>query len=281
MHLIHDIFKAHKIEVKSYQPLSGGDINDVYKVSSGVQYYVIKLNSASQYPDMFEIEAKSLKLLSESNSFFVPEVIAHGHFEDRTYLIMTFISSGQNKNFSEEFAVALAKLHRNQSDEYGLDFNNFIGRLPQSNLPNTTDAVEFYISLRLKPQFKLAYDKGFRFDNLDNFYKNIEQIIPKEKASLIHGDLWSGNYLITNNNEPCIYDPAVCYASREMDLAMMQLFGGFPQDIFRIYDEIYPLMPDWTFRVELWQLYYILVHVNLFGASYYSSAKRLLSKYSA
>jgi fructosamine-3-kinase len=279
MHLIDDIFKEHGIEVQSSRPLSGGDINDVYHVKSKDQDFVIKLNSASQYPDMFEKEAKSLKLLSETRSFIIPEVKAFGQFEGKTYLIMTHISSGQNKNFSEKFAVALAKLHRQKSTEYGLDFDNYIGRLPQSNLPKTEDPVEFYINLRLEPQFKLAHDQGFEFDKLNTFYKNLEQMIPKENASLIHGDLWSGNYLITDKNEACIYDPAISYASREMDLAMMQLFGGYPKEIFKVYNDIFPLEKEWTYRIELWQLYYILVHVNLFGASYYSSAKRLLAKY--
>ncbi len=279
--MVHRIFEKHHLKVISAQTLSGGDINEVYKVKTANQDFVIKLNSASRYPDMFEKEAKSLKLLSGTNSFSIPEVIAYGQFEDKTYLIMTYISPGQKKDFSEDFALALAKLHRQQSEFYGLDFDNFIGRLPQTNQPRTEDPVEFYIHRRLKPQFGLAQENGFEFKNLDRFYKNLEQIIPKEKASLIHGDLWSGNYLISSSGEPCIFDPAICYASREMDLAMMKLFGGYPGEIFEIYNHIFPLEKDWKYRIELWQLYYILVHVNLFGASYFSSARRLLAKYNA
>ncbi len=281
MHLIKDIFNKHSLEVQSYLPLSGGDINDVYQVKTKDQDFVIKLNSASRYPDMFEIEADSLKLLSETNSFTIPQVIAYGQSEDKTYLIITHISSGQNKNFSEKFASALAKLHRRQSDYYGLDFDNYIGRLPQPNQPKTKDPVAFYVNLRLEPQFKLAHEKGFKFQNIDAFYKNLESIIPQEKASLIHGDLWSGNYLVTHKGNACIFDPAIGYACREMDIAMMKLFGGYPHSIFEIYNEIFPLEADWKFRTELWQLYYILVHVNLFGSSYYSRARAMLAKYNA
>ena len=114
---------------------------------------------------------------------------------------------------------------------------------------------------------------------LDEFYKNLESIIPKEKASFIHGDLWAGNYLITPNNKACIFDPAIAYAPREMDLAMMKLFGGYPQEVFKIYEEIFPLQDDWKSRISLWQLYYILVHLNLFGASYYGQANHILKQY--
>jgi fructosamine-3-kinase len=280
MSFVHHIFEKHAISVISTQALSGGDINDVYKVKSTEQDYVLKLNSASLYPDMFEKEAKSLKLLSTTNSFTIPEVIAYGDWKDKTYLILTYISSEQNSDFSEKFAVDLAKLHRNQSEKYGLDFDNYIGRLHQFNSPKTSDPVGFYINSRLEPQFRLALKNGFVFKNIDKLFKNIEQLVPKEKASLIHGDLWSGNYLITENAKACIYDPAICYASREMDIGMMKLFGGYPQSVFEIYNEIFPLEADWKYRIELWQLYYILVHVNLFGSSYFQRAKSMLAKYS-
>jgi fructosamine-3-kinase len=278
---IKDIFEKHGIKTTTSSTLSGGDINEVYKVKSEETDFVIKLNSASQYPNMFEKEAKSLGILAETNSFIIPETIAYGEFEDKTYLILSHIPSGQKTNFAQHFAQALAKLHRHQSENYGLGFDNYIGRLPQHNKSRTTNAVEFYINLRLEPQFKLAHQNGFQFKNIEGFYKNLEEIIPREKASLIHGDLWSGNYLISKTGKPCIYDPAIAFASREMDLAMMQLFGGYPKAIFEIYNDVFPLEGNWKSRIELWQLYYILVHVNLFGASYYGQAKHMIAKYCA
>lgn len=281
MNQIQAILDKNNISTRSVNALSGGDINDVYKIDAEEQSYVIKLNAASKYPEMFEKEAQSLLLLSDTNSFEIPKVIAYGVFEDKTYLIMTYLPSGKNIDFEEEFALALAKMHQCQSEQYGLDFNNFIGSLPQNNLPKTKNPIDFYINLRMEPQFELAHQNGFAFTNIDRFYKNLEEIIPDEKASLIHGDLWSGNYLITDSGKPAIYDPAIAFASREMDLAMMQLFGGYPRAVFDVYNEIFPLEKGWKSRIELWQLYYILVHVNLFGASYYSRAKTMLAKYSA
>lgn len=279
--ILEEICSKYNIDLLGWQPLSGGDINQVYKIKSKEGDFVIKINDAHLYPGMFEVEAKSLLKLRSSNSFVIPEVIGHGGIEDNMYLLLEYIKSEPNLDFSESFAKALAKLHQNNSSEFGLDFNNYIGRLSQENLPKRDSVLDFYINLRLEPQFKMASERGFKFRNIDQFYKTLEDIIPEEKASLIHGDLWSGNYLITENGEACIFDPAVAYAPREMDIAMMKLFGGYPQEIFEIYHNIYPLQHNWKNRIEIWQLYYILVHVNLFGSSYFSQAKGIINKFTA
>lgn len=278
MQHIEEICKLNAIDFKNISPLSGGDINESYKVETFQKAFAIKVNQAERFPEMFELEARSLDILAKTNSFIIPEVIAYGEYKTYTYLILDFIESGRPDKSSQAFAEALAKLHQNQSDQFGLEFNNYIGRLPQTNLPQKSNALDFYIELRLEPQFKLAHEKGFEFKHLDNFYKKLETLIPKENASLIHGDLWAGNHLFTSN-QACIFDPAIAYASREMDLAMMKLFGGYSQEIFKIYNEIFPLKPDWRSRVQLWQLYYILVHLNLFGSSYLGQAKNLIRQY--
>ncbi len=278
MQHINAICKLNAIDVQNISPLSGGDINETYKVNTSNTAFVIKVNQANRFPKMFELEAKSLDKLASTNSFVIPEIIAFGNYQNHTYLILKYIESGQPQNASEIFAVDLAKLHQNQSKTFGLDFDNYIGRLSQINLPQKESALDFYVELRLKPQFKLAQQKGFEFKNLNNFYKNLKSIIPKEKASLIHGDLWAGNHLFTST-QACIFDPAIAYAPREMDLAMMKLFGGYNQNIFKIYNEIFPLESNWESRIPLWQLYYILVHLNLFGSSYYGQAQQIISKY--
>ena len=281
MEYIKTICQANGIDCLDIQPLSGGDINDTYKINTAENAYVIKLNQASRFPKMFEIEAKSLDVLRKTKSFIIPKVIGFGNYEQHTYLILDHIKSVSGQDFSENFAIALAKLHQHQSENFGLDFDNYIGRLKQINLPRSQNAVDFYINLRLEPQFKMAKEKGFEFKNLGQFYKNLESIIPQEKSSLIHGDLWAGNYLISKDARPCIFDPAIAYAPREMDLAMMKLFGGYPQEVFKIYDELFPLPKDWELRIGLWQLYYILVHLNLFGASYLGQARQILKQFGA
>lgn len=281
MQYVNEICNQHKIEVQTTTPLSGGDINQVYKITSKKDDYVIKLNVANRHPKMFEAEAKSLQLLLESDSFIIPEVIGYGEHKDKTYLILKHIESSSSYDFAETFAVALAKLHQKQSDFFGLEFDNYIGRLIQKNTPYQSDPISFYLNLRLEPQFKMAHDNGFEFDGLNKLYKTLEQLIPMEKASLIHGDLWSGNYLITDKGEACIFDPAIAYAPREMDIAMMKLFGGYPQEVFKIYNAIFPLESGWESRVSIWQLYYVLAHVNFFGSSYYNQAKRIINQFTA
>lgn len=230
---------------------------------------------------MFEAEAKGLRLLKSTQSFTIPEVINCGETGNQSYLLMEYIAEGPKQpHFWETFGNQLAQLHRNTAPHFGLEHDNYIGSLPQKNDGNHTQAADFHIEKRLLPQLDLAATKGFSFQNLSSFYKNILQEIPDEPPALIHGDLWNGNYLNDENGNPCLIDPAVCFASREMDLAMMQLFGGFPEKVFDSYHNSFPLQPGWKTRTDLWQLYYLLVHLNLFGSGYYNQVNAILKKYS-
>jgi fructosamine-3-kinase len=126
----------------------------------------------------------------------------------------------------------------------------------------------------------MAFDKGYEFKDLKRFYSNISDAIPNEAPSLIHGDLWNGNYLVSECGEPTLIDPAVAFAPREMDLAMMQLFGGFSSEVYLLYDERFPLPDQWKERIGIWQLYYLLVHLNLFGSGYYHQVHSIVKQYS-
>ncbi|NNM23101.1 MAG: phosphotransferase [Flavobacteriaceae bacterium] len=270
----------HALELNDIKPLTGGDINEVYLLETINGSFVIKLNLARRFPGMFEAEAEGLKLLLEAKAFDIPAVSYTGIVDDYEYLIMDFIPSGsQGPRFWESFAQKLARLHQNSADQFGLDHSNYIGSLPQYNEFHDS-AATFYISQRLEPQIELAMDKGFKFPDLNMFYKNITQLIPEEPAALVHGDLWNGNYLVSTMGEPVLIDPAVAFASREMDLGMMMLFGGFPNAVFEMYDELFPLPGDWKERIPIWQLYYLLVHLNLFGKGYLNRVTSILAAYS-
>lgn len=259
--------------------LSGGDINDVFLMICEEGKVVAKVNDAFKFPGMFSAEAKGLEILKESKSFKIPEVISFGKINKESYLLLEYKENGKPKlNFWEIFAENLANLHRNTNEEFGLDHDNYIGSLPQYNTFCPT-ASEFYISQRLEPQFKLSSDK-FEFNNLESFYKNISEEIPNEPPALIHGDLWSGNFMVSENGEPVLIDPAVSYAPREIDLAMMKLFGGFDESVFENYNAIFSLTPGWKKRIDIWQLYYLLVHLNLFGSGYLSGVTSIIKKYS-
>ncbi len=275
---VRALCQTHNISLSKLERLSGGDISQVYKVYATNQSYVVKVNALFPNDNMLQVEAMSLSILKETNSFLVPEVIAEGKYNGYQYLILEYIDSQNNPN-AEAFARALAKRHTETSGTFGLEFDKYIGSLPQKNTMIYTSASEFYIHLRLEPQFKMASEKGFNFNHTDLLYQVIADVVPNEKPSLIHGDLWSGNHMFTEHN-PVIIDPAISFAPREMDIAMMKLFGGFSPELFGIYDELFPLCKDWEERIQLWQLYYLLVHLNLFGQSYYRSVERIIKTYS-
>ncbi len=277
--LLQHIASRNNIQLTEFKSLSGGDINDVFLLKCHEGNFVVKLNDISKFPRIFEVEAKGLQLLKKSDSFKIPNVIAEGVFQNASYLLLEFIAPGNVSNiFWESFAEKLAKLHKTSNKQFGLDHTNYIGSLPQKNEYRST-ASEFYISQRLEPQFKLALENGFSFKNLEGFYKNISREIPSEPPSLIHGDLWSGNYMVAKKDKAVLIDPAVAFAPREMDLAMMKLFGGFSEEVFSNYDSIFPLTNGWKERVPLWQLYYLLVHLNLFGSGYLHQVKGIMKRF--
>jgi len=173
-------------------------------------------------------------------------------------------------------------MHKNcPSEQFGFTSNNFIGRLDQLN-DFYNSFLDFYVNCRLDPQTKMAFDSNLfskkEINAMAKLYNKLDDLIPIEKASLIHGDLWNGNVL-WSETKVFLIDPAVAYSHRESDLAMMHLFGGFPECCFEAYAECYPLEKGWRERMDLFQLYYLLVHVNLFGASYVQSVKKILEKY--
>lgn len=279
--LLLKIAEENNLQVSGASRLTGGDINEVYLLTSfSSEKFVVKLNDPAKYPGMFTAEKAGLETLGQAQVFTVPRVINTGEVNGRSYLLMEFIdSSPPAGNFWEIFGKQLALLHQNTSPTFGFEEDNYIGSLPQQN-KNCGDAREFYISQRLEPQIRMAANNGFELKKTAALYKRCEEMIPLEPPSLVHGDLWSGNYLTDEQGLPCLIDPAVAFAPREMDLGMMKLFGGFDPELFSVYRENYPLQEGWEERIPLWQLYYLLVHLNIFGAGYKSRVESIIAKYS-
>ena len=278
--LIWQIASSKGFNITEITPLSGGSINEVFLLSGPDRNQVIKFNKTRKFPGMFQAEKEGLDLLRSTRTFVVPEVYSVGESGEFSFLLMEYLPVGiADFTFWKKFAEDLSALHGNTAAAFGFPSGNYIGCLPQNN-ENRASVADFYISQRLEPQIRMAVQNGFNFQSLDIAFKNISHEIPEEPPSLLHGDLWSGNYLVTSKGLPALIDPAVCYGPREMDLSMMKLFGGFPKEVFETYSDLFPLQPNFAERIPLWQLYYLLVHLNIFGKSYYSSVKSILDHFS-
>jgi len=272
-----------QVEISEIRSVGGGCINEAFSLKTNAGMYFIKYNSAVAYPAMFEKEAAGLKILADANAISVPKVIASGESGKLAFLILEHIENGTPyRNFWNEFGTKLADLHRNTSDYFGLDHDNYIGSLIQRNKLHP-DFFSFFISERIEPQLKEARNKGAFSQSetryFDSLFKSLPAIIPFEKPVLIHGDLWNGNYMVTLNGSPCLIDPAVYYGHREADIAMTKLFGGFQPEFYHAYNQAWPMEKGWQKRMDIFNLYPLLVHVNLFGGSYAAQVLRIIRQF--
>lgn len=261
--------------------LGGGDINDAFEVSLEDRTRIFVKTHPDPPGGMFGAEARGLRWLEETKAIRIPRVIAFSD-ERPAYLALELLTPARPQpDFEEALGHSLAALHAFGSPSFGLDHDNFIGRLPQTNA-TADDWASFYWTSRIEPQLRLATDRGLidgetnsRFDSLRRVLP--ERVGPAEPPSRLHGDLWGGNLHVDEEGRPCLIDPAVYAGHREIDLAMMRLFGGFGERVFAAYEDASPLAPGASDRVPLYQLYPLMVHVNLFGGSYVDSVRRALS----
>jgi protein-ribulosamine 3-kinase len=271
------------VSITNFETISGGCINHGGRLYTTHGTFFLKWNSIKQYPGMFDAESKGLKLLASTKSFYIPEVL--GVFEDDIHqaLLLAFVrEDNPEKNFWQQFGRNLASLHRHSNSHVGLDHNNYIGSLQQHNTPHES-WLSFFMEMRLNVQLRFAVEHHDTDPKLihkfESFFTKLPDLISDEKPSLLHGDLWRGN-LITSNSAPCLIDPAVYFGHREMDLAMTQLFGGFDPIFLNCYEEVFPLQPGWRDRLEIYNLYPLLVHFNLFGNSYLPQIFGILNRFS-
>lgn len=270
------------MEIITRTGVNGGSINSCFKVTTARGIFFLKENDAHKFPGMFEAEAKGLQLLRSTNTFYVPEVIS---LENEKGISRLFLPWLERKNTGDwhEAGKMLAKLHKNTAGFFGLDHSNYTGSLPQPNALKNSWA-EFFASERILSQLKLAYESrkidAALLKQGENFCAEIQNIFPEEKPALLHGDLWSGNFFFSTKG-PAVFDPAVYYGHREMDLAMTKLFGGFDAGFYEGYELEFPLEKSWKQRIDLCNLYPLLVHVNLFGGSYVNDVKEILKNFSS
>lgn len=283
--LLKNIEETLNDKIISSYSVSGGCISDssIIKCASGKKYF-LKVNY-SQPDDMFLKEANGLKELQKANAIRIPEVIkAHSNY----ILLESIESNTRKKDFFEDFGRKFAELHKYKSDEFGFYENNYIGSNPQVNLPDNSEKnnwTEFYFNKRILYQHDLAKKNGYADSTLTSLIKKLENKISEilagseEPPCLLHGDLWGGNYIVDENGEACLIDPAVYYGHREADLAMTKLFGGFSSEFYTAYNHNYPLADGYEFRENIYKLYHVMNHLNLFGSGYYSQTISILNFY--
>lgn len=276
--------EKHNVHIKNYFSVSGGCINACFRVNTANDSYFLKWNDVKRYPGMFETEAKGLRKLAQLSSFTIPEVVFIGEIEGKSWLLMEFIERGvPSKDYWTQLGEKLANMHQTTNSLFGLDHDNYIGSLPQSNV-QTSNWCEFFTAQRITPQLKLAIDSNKLEKSILPKFKKLfallPNLFPNEPPALLHGDLWTGNIQPSTNGDPCIFDPAVYFGHREMELSFTQLFGGFDQQFYNAYKTVFPIAPKFQDRIPIYNLYPLLVHVNLFGGGYVNQVLHVIRAFS-
>ncbi len=271
-------------KIVSASTISGGDINAAWFLQGEHGRYFLKLNAA-QYVTMFACEYRALLTMSKSLTLACPQALFYGTFADRSYLLLEFIEFC-NSDCDAELGVCLADFHSLTHPEYGWQENNFIGTTAQINT-RMTNWCDFWLQCRLHPQWQLAAKQGYS-THLKHFetplFTRVETLLRDHhpKASLLHGDLWSGNKACYLNKagkrQPVIFDPACYYGDRETDLALSRLFGGFSTSFYEAYERVWPLTEGHQQRCTVYQLYHMLNHLNLFGEGYLASCQNMIAR---
>lgn len=266
------------VRLKEPDSIGGGCINRAFHVTSGEGPFFVKLNGADAV-DMFTAEAEGLEELRQADALRVPRPLCWGVAGHQAFLVLEYLDLGGSGS-AALLGEGLAAQHRVTADQFGWYRDNTIGSTRQRNR-HTAGWLEFWSRHRLGFQLQLAVSNGAG-QGLQRSGDRLLDVLPalmdgrEPEASLLHGDLWSGNYAFTRAGEPTVFDPAVYYGDREADLAMTELFGGFSREFYAAYQHAWPLDPGYATRKKLYNLYHVLNHFNLFGGGYLAQAQRLI-----
>ena len=281
-HLEHEITQASgsAFHLDQNHSVGGGCINAAFKISDGRRSYFVKTNSAV-YATMFEAEAEALGEMSSSATVRVPEPVCHGRHADQCYIVMEYLELGGSADMAG-FGQQLAAMHCVTDEHFGWRIDNTIGSTPQPNTQNT-DWIEFWREQRLGFQLDTAARNGYGGE-LQRLGERLLADMPalfkhhQARPSMLHGDLWGGNYGALPDGTPVIFDPAFYYGDREADLAMTKLFGGFGSRFYAAYNEAWPLDQGFEIRETFYNIYHIINHLNLFGGGYHAQAISMIER---
>jgi fructosamine-3-kinase len=268
--------------VKKISAVGGGCINQTHRIEGNGHRFFVKLNHSDSVA-MFEAEAAGLQEIHHSGALRVPMPVCWGRNEFKAWLVLEYLEMGSSPNGdAASLGLGLAAMHRLSSEKFGWKRDNTIGATPQIN-NSSSNWVQFWRKYRLGYQLELARVNGHTgklqtqgeqlMAQLESFFPGQEPV-----ASLLHGDLWSGNYNFDCAGRPVLFDPAPYYGDRETDIAMTELFGGFPAIFYTAYREAYPLDPGYAIRKTLYNLYHVLNHLNLFGDDHRHQAEQMMGR---
>jgi fructosamine-3-kinase len=282
--IFEEISKRIKDKIVSKKSIGGGDINQSFKIETDKgRNYFIKYNPSISALSMFASEADGLSSLSLIQGIITPKVIDFFEISSGACLLLDYIHFARwTKDSHVQLGEKLAFLHRYSSDRFGYNFNNYLATILQNNQEHDS-FIDFYLKCRIEPLIRELIERKLLLSKYSNWcdqvYHKLSSIIPNEQPALLHGDLWSGN--VMNSPEgPVFIDPAVYFGHREIDMAMTKLFGGFSESFYVSYNQSFPLEKGWENRIDIFQLYPLLVHVRLFGNSYVGNTMKILNKYS-
>jgi len=275
---------GHQFSSLKLQAVGGGSINHVYQVLANDRTkFFLKVNSAAKYPRLLQKEKKGLEFLGHQKIIRVPSVIACDEIDDYQILLLEWIESGlRTERFWEKFGEQLAALHYVTNPYFGFETDNYMGALPQRNYEHNK-WIEFFVRCRLRPQIEIATIQNLlpakALAAFEHLYAEMETIFNDEQPALLHGDLWSGNFMCDQNSEPVLIDPAVYFGHRSMDLAMTTLFGGFERSFYESCNHHFPFPKNYKDQWDVCNLYPLLIHLNLFGAGYLGQIETILRSY--
>lgn len=267
-------------KIEQLTPVSGGDINDSYSLLADNKKYFMKVQP-NRGKKFFEHEAQGIHLLSKAAR--VPHIIQYGQIEEDGFLIQDWINV---KNNGDQYKLGkmVANVHKIHNSKFGLDKNFDLGKIPKNNEWNNS-WTDFYIEQRLNPLVHMAQKNGLWNDYRQKGYEKLKKNFISDfnerdiTPSLLHGDLWSGNFMFNEKGLPLLIDPDVFYGDREMDIGITTVFGGFNEQFYQGYNEEYPLEQGWQQRLIYYQFYYLMAHLNLFGETYGFAVDNILNKF--